>query len=313
MVVLAVVVKKTVATELELRAKDPTLAEKRCELDAEGLSDEDFLLRWLLTSEDIDAMRAAGPPRTYGLRRSHAVGFVAQLAAVAGHGAICSQHRGDASALAVGRHGIYGKRAPLRRHGPRTRGTPGRGTASAAAAAAAVVVAAAEAAQPARAVCSGRRPSGPRRRRRRRRQLYGCQLGDGHLELLEGIIVHGRRVRRRRERASVVVLVLALVEVVVVRGIVLVARRDGRHRADKQRARARGARLIVVCTEGDDDVRSIVSPQCTLVEVPFVVEALQPVVNIIPLQLLSYHLTVLRGHNVDQPRNLAKSVTVTED
>ena len=80
-----------------------------------------------------------------------------------------------------------------------------------------------------------------------------------------------------------------------------------------QQLRARGARLIVVCTEGDDDVRSIVSPHCTLVEVPHVVEALQPVVNIIPLQLLSYHLTVLRGHNVDQPRNLAKSVTVTED
>ncbi len=41
-------------------------------------------------------------------------------------------------------------------------------------------------------------------------------------------------------------------------------------------------------------------------------EALQPIINIIPLQLLSYHLTLLRGFNVDQPRNLAKSVTVTE-
>ena len=98
--------------------------------------------------------------------------------------------------------------------------------------------------------------------------------------------------------------------------IVVVATRDrmhGKMLSVIQQLRARGARLIVVCTEGDDDVRSIVSPQCTLVEVPFVVEALQPVVNIIPLQLLSYHLTVLRGHNVDQPRNLAKSVTVTED
>ena len=47
--------------------------------------------------------------------------------------------------------------------------------------------------------------------------------------------------------------------------------------------------------------------------VPHVVDALQPVVNIVPLQLLAYHLTVLRGHDVDQPRNLAKSVTVTED
>ena len=44
-----------------------------------------------------------------------------------------------------------------------------------------------------------------------------------------------------------------------------------------------------------------------------VVDCLQPIVNIVPLQLLSYHLTVLRGHNVDQPRNLAKSVTVNEE
>ena len=48
-------------------------------------------------------------------------------------------------------------------------------------------------------------------------------------------------------------------------------------------------------------------------QVPKVADCLQPVVNIVPLQLLSYHLTILRGHNVDQPRNLAKSVTVTED
>jgi len=47
--------------------------------------------------------------------------------------------------------------------------------------------------------------------------------------------------------------------------------------------------------------------------VPKVVDCLQPIINIVPLQLLSYHLTVLRGFNVDQPRNLAKSVTVTED
>ena len=45
---------------------------------------------------------------------------------------------------------------------------------------------------------------------------------------------------------------------------------------------------------------------------PQTVEQLQPVVNIVPLQLLAYHITVLRGLNVDQPRNLAKSVTVTD-
>lgn len=49
-----------------------------------------------------------------------------------------------------------------------------------------------------------------------------------------------------------------------------------------------------------------------LLQVPKSVEALQPVLNIVPLQLLAYHMTVLRGHNVDQPRNLAKSVTVMD-
>lgn len=50
-----------------------------------------------------------------------------------------------------------------------------------------------------------------------------------------------------------------------------------------------------------------------IMQVPETVDALQPIVNIVPLQLLSYHLTTLRGLNVDQPRNLAKSVTVTEE
>jgi len=50
-----------------------------------------------------------------------------------------------------------------------------------------------------------------------------------------------------------------------------------------------------------------------MAQVPKVEEFVQPVVNIVPLQLLSYHLTVLRGFNVDQPRNLAKSVTVSEE
>ena len=53
-----------------------------------------------------------------------------------------------------------------------------------------------------------------------------------------------------------------------------------------------------------------VMSEATLMRVPRLPDCLQPVVNIIPLQLLSYHLALLRGHNVDQPRNLAKSVTV---
>ncbi|XVE74198.1 hypothetical protein DITRI_Ditri11bG0179600 [Diplodiscus trichospermus] len=75
-----------------------------------------------------------------------------------------------------------------------------------------------------------------------------------------------------------------------------------------QQLHARKGRLIVMCTKGD---AASVCPggSCRVIEVPQVEDCLQPVVNIIPLQLLAYHLTVLRGYNVDQPRNLAKSVT----
>lgn len=75
-----------------------------------------------------------------------------------------------------------------------------------------------------------------------------------------------------------------------------------------QQLHARKGRLIVMCSKGE---AASVCPggSCRAIEVPKVDDCLQPVVNIVPLQLLAYHLTVLRGHNVDQPRNLAKSVT----
>jgi glucosamine--fructose-6-phosphate aminotransferase (isomerizing) len=65
--------------------------------------------------------------------------------------------------------------------------------------------------------------------------------------------------------------------------------------------------VIAVITEGDKLI-----PQMSefVIEVPAVQEALMPIVSVIPLQLLSYHIAVMRGCNVDQPRNLAKSVTV---
>ncbi len=65
---------------------------------------------------------------------------------------------------------------------------------------------------------------------------------------------------------------------------------------------SRGDEEMLSYFEGKDGVR--------VIKVDTVCDCLQPVVNIVPFQLLSYHLTVLRGFNVDQPRNLAKSVTV---
>eukprot|EP00761_Pharyngomonas_kirbyi_P011547 gb/GECH01011572.1/.p1 GENE.gb/GECH01011572.1/~~gb/GECH01011572.1/.p1 ORF type:complete len:694 (+),score=149.69 gb/GECH01011572.1/:1-2082(+) len=70
---------------------------------------------------------------------------------------------------------------------------------------------------------------------------------------------------------------------------------------------SRSGRPILLCHEGDDYVADMVEHS---IPVPKTSDALQCILNIVPIQLLSYHLAVLRGHNVDCPRNLAKSVTV---
>ncbi|MGE5460057.1 MAG: glutamine--fructose-6-phosphate transaminase (isomerizing) [Solirubrobacterales bacterium] len=74
-----------------------------------------------------------------------------------------------------------------------------------------------------------------------------------------------------------------------------------------QEVRARGADVIAVATEGDSDVRAIAKH---VLYVPRTPELFSPVVVSVPLQLLAYHIAKLRGCDVDQPRNLAKSVTV---
>ncbi|WP_432799839.1 glutamine--fructose-6-phosphate transaminase (isomerizing) [Poriferisphaera sp. WC338] len=76
-----------------------------------------------------------------------------------------------------------------------------------------------------------------------------------------------------------------------------------------EEVRARGGKILAVATEGDTDITQYASPDCVFY-VPDVPEALQPLVTSVPLQLLAYHAAVLRGHDVDKPRNLAKSVTV---
>ena len=74
-----------------------------------------------------------------------------------------------------------------------------------------------------------------------------------------------------------------------------------------EEVRARGGRVIVVATEGDEAVRDRADHLITIPDVP---ELFQPMLTVVPLQLLAYHAAVLRGHDVDKPRNLAKSVTV---
>jgi glucosamine--fructose-6-phosphate aminotransferase (isomerizing) len=74
-----------------------------------------------------------------------------------------------------------------------------------------------------------------------------------------------------------------------------------------QEVKARGGKVISIVTEGDVEVKAL-SDHC--IEIPEVAEELTPLISVIPLQLLAYHIAIMRGCNVDQPRNLAKSVTV---
>jgi glucosamine--fructose-6-phosphate aminotransferase (isomerizing) len=92
--------------------------------------------------------------------------------------------------------------------------------------------------------------------------------------------------------------------------VVFIATRDSSYEkivSNIQEVKARKGRVISIVTEGDDQIPPMSE---FVIEVPPVQEALMPIVSVIPLQLLSYHIAVMRGCNVDQPRNLAKSVTV---
>ena len=75
--------------------------------------------------------------------------------------------------------------------------------------------------------------------------------------------------------------------------------------------KARGGPVIAVAGEGDEDTAAQVRDRADeVIFVPEVPEYLQPIVSVVPLQLLAYHIALLRGCDVDKPRNLAKSVTV---
>ncbi|WP_338407069.1 glutamine--fructose-6-phosphate transaminase (isomerizing) [uncultured Flavobacterium sp.] len=92
--------------------------------------------------------------------------------------------------------------------------------------------------------------------------------------------------------------------------VVVIAPKQGHY--DKivsniQEIKSRSGRIIAVVTKGDTQVRELAD---YVIEVPETSDALSPLITTIPLQLLSYHIAVMRGCNVDQPRNLAKSVTV---
>jgi glucosamine--fructose-6-phosphate aminotransferase (isomerizing) len=77
--------------------------------------------------------------------------------------------------------------------------------------------------------------------------------------------------------------------------------------SNMQEVKARGGRIIAITTQGDDHVEKMADD---VIEIPHTLPHLTPILSVIPLQLLAYHIAVQRGCHVDQPRNLAKSVTV---
>jgi len=92
--------------------------------------------------------------------------------------------------------------------------------------------------------------------------------------------------------------------------VVFIAPKDSSYEkivSNIQEVKARKGRVIAIVTEGDSTIPEMAD---FVIEVPEAHEALMPLLTVIPLQLLSYHVAVLKGCNVDQPRNLAKSVTV---
>jgi glucosamine--fructose-6-phosphate aminotransferase (isomerizing) len=74
-----------------------------------------------------------------------------------------------------------------------------------------------------------------------------------------------------------------------------------------QQVKGRGGKVITVATEGNEDIKSIADET---IYIPRTSEMLTPILSVVPLQLFAYHVGVLKGYDVDRPRNLAKSVTV---
>ena len=92
--------------------------------------------------------------------------------------------------------------------------------------------------------------------------------------------------------------------------VVFIATKDASYEkvvSNIQEVKARKGKVIAIVTEGDKHIPTMAD---FVIEVPATLDSLMPLVSVIPLQLLSYHIAVMRGCNVDQPRNLAKSVTV---
>ena len=127
---------------------------------------------------------------------------------------------------------------------------------------------------------------------------------EGALKLKEISYIHAEGYPAAEMKHGPIALIDAQMPVIVI------APKQGHY--DKivsniQEIKSRSGIIIAVVTKGDTQVRELAD---YIIEIPETSDALSPLITTIPLQLLSYHIAVMRGCNVDQPRNLAKSVTV---
>jgi len=127
---------------------------------------------------------------------------------------------------------------------------------------------------------------------------------EGALKLKEISYIHAEGYPAAEMKHGPIALIDELMPVIII------APKQGHY--DKivsniQEIKSRSGKIIAVVTKGDTQVRELAD---FVIEIPETSDALSPLITTIPLQLLSYHIAVMRGCNVDQPRNLAKSVTV---
>merc|ERR1712141_242910 len=127
---------------------------------------------------------------------------------------------------------------------------------------------------------------------------------EGALKVKELTYMHSEGIQAGESKHGPLALVDSTVP------IILILMRDGVYKKCMnalQQVTAREGRPIIICEKGDKETMSFSDRN---IEIPKTVDVLQGILTVIPMQLLSYHLAVLRGCNVDCPRNLAKSVTV---
>ena len=127
---------------------------------------------------------------------------------------------------------------------------------------------------------------------------------EGALKLKEISYIHAEGYPAAEMKHGPIALIDEMMPVVVI------ATRKGNYEkviSNIQEIKSRNGKIIGIVTEGDQEVRELAD---YVIEVPETVEAFTPLLTTIPLQLLSYHIALMLGKNVDQPRNLAKSVTV---